>query len=673
MNRLLKILLPLSLTICGQYTFAQQQQDSTIKNLILNEVYIRAYTQSKYPGSSFYQSSNLSGTEEILSKIEGISLIRRGPIGMEPTLRSFSGGQINMVIDGMKFFGACTDKMDPATIYIEPVNLKSMDVRFAGEGLSMGSSVGGALNLKLAGAELSQERRLSGTLASGFYSAASAVQNILALNYGSEKWALRASGVYRKAGNYRNGANQQVPFSQYEKANVSISGKYQLSKSGTLRADLLFDEGWNIGYPALPMDVGNARANIAALTYTQDMHEGLLKNIEAKVYLNSIRHAMDDTKRPQVPIHMDMPGQSDTQGAFVQTQIEATAKHQFSVKLDAYHNRVKADMVMYPAKGLPMYMLTWPQNHQSVAGLFLQDQISLNDHSKLDLKMRLDAAFSKINGEMGIAQFSVLGYDVSKSRNAFLKNVSMGYTHYLGSQFTIYAGGGYSERLPSTSERYGFYLFNRMDNHDYMGNPDLKNENAYNAELNFILSGRNVSFKLSGFSNYLQNYILGETQLGMSSMTIGADGVRAYRNIPAAYISGAESQLNYQFANEHFTLNNSLKWVQGRDTHGMPLPLISPLKSVTSLRFVHHNLFIQIENELASAQKKVNISYGELASSGFSILNLRSTYTFALKNNKLEFAAGVENLLDKAYYEHLDWGKMLRPGRNVYTMLSLKF
>jgi len=674
MKFLLKIVLFLSsLIISGYSEAAQPVRDSIFKRLELKEVLIQGHSQSKHPGTAFYQSSSLSSTEDILSKIEGVSLIRRGPIGMEPVLRAFSAGQINVVIDGMKFFGSCTDKMDPVTIYTEPVNLKSIDIKYAGDGMAMGASIGGSLNLKLAEATLNPEKKLSGTLASGYYSAASAVQNILALDYGTSKWAMRVSGVYRKAGNYRDGLNRKVNFSQYEKANASISGKYQLNENSILKADVLIDDGWNIGYPALPMDVGNARARVGAITFRNNPKEGLIRDLEAKIYANSIKHAMDDTKRPSVPIHMDMPGWSTTQGTYLETQLRNRGKHSISMKLDAYHNRVKADMTMYPVNSAPMYMLTWPVNHQTVTGLYIQDLISVSDKNRIDFKLRIDAAFSMLTDKMGQDQFAVLGYDVSKPANGFLKNLSAGYTHFLNSEFTIYANAGYSERLPTTSERYGFYLFNRMDNHDYIGNPNLRNEQALNAGANIVYSVNNISLKLNGFMSYLQNYILGQTQSGLSVMTIGADGVRAYMNIPSARISGAESSLNYQFANRHFTLNNTIKWVQGRDNSGNPLPLISPLKTITGLRYNHEKLFIQAESEISSGQNRVSTVFGEKTSPGFSILNLRTSYTFSLKKYNLEFSAGIENLLDEAYYEHLDWGKMLRPGRNIYSMLSLKF
>lgn len=674
MKNLLKVVAPLiGIILPISSVLGQQRSDSIFKKLELKEIYIRGYALSKNPGSQFYQSSNLSSTEDILSKIEGISLVRRGPIGMEPVLRAFSAGQVNVVIDGMKFFGACTDKMDPVTIYTEPVNLKTIDIKYGGDGMAMGSTVGGTLNLKLAEAELNAEKRISGTISSGYYSAAKAVQNIMALDYSSKKWAFRASGVYKKADNYKNGLNETVNYSQYQKSNASFTGKYQVDKESFLKFDLLLDDGWNIGYPALPMDVGFAKARIGALSYKRLNFNKTINVLEAKIYANGIRHAMDDTKREFVPMHMDMPGESQTQGAFIQAQFKKLGAHNFNIKLDSYHNKVKADMTMYPSNGAAMYMLTWPENHQYVSGIYLQDIVALDQNSRIDIKVRMDAAFSKIKDEMGANQFAILGYDVNQLKSNILKNINLGYTRNLGQMLTFYASAGYNERLATTSERYGFYLFNRMDNHDYLGNPNLKNEQALNAEINLLISNDKFALKLSGFNSYLNNYIIGKTISGHNVMTIGASGVRGYQNIKSASISGAESNFNYEFANRHFILNHTLKWVYANDYLKNPLPLISPLKSNLSLRFSHGAYQIQAENEISAAQNRINTEFGESSTKSYSIVNLRGNYSFKWQKYNLEFSGGAENLFNKAYYEHLDWGKLLRPGRNIYGMLSMKF
>ncbi|MBK7651762.1 MAG: hypothetical protein IPJ20_14960 [Flammeovirgaceae bacterium] len=80
----------------------------------------------------------------------------RGNYGQEPAARN-TGGQINLTIDGMKMFGACTDKMDPVSIYIEPQNLKSIQATLGSEGSKLGTTVGGSVDMQLAQATLSSK------------------------------------------------------------------------------------------------------------------------------------------------------------------------------------------------------------------------------------------------------------------------------------------------------------------------------------------------------------------------------------------------------------------------------------------------------------------------------------------------------------------------------------
>jgi hypothetical protein len=110
-------------------------QTDTSRVRLLNEVTIQSSSNKDQIG--FYQSSKLATTEEILSKIEGVNLISRGQYAMEPTLRSYSANQINLSIDGMRIYGACTDKMDPVSVYVEPINLQGISVAHGAKATTM--------------------------------------------------------------------------------------------------------------------------------------------------------------------------------------------------------------------------------------------------------------------------------------------------------------------------------------------------------------------------------------------------------------------------------------------------------------------------------------------------------------------------------------------------------
>lgn len=57
--------------------------------------------------------------DEYLASSDNISFIKRGAYAWEPLLNSMSTERSTLTIDGMHIFGACTDKMDPITSYVE--------------------------------------------------------------------------------------------------------------------------------------------------------------------------------------------------------------------------------------------------------------------------------------------------------------------------------------------------------------------------------------------------------------------------------------------------------------------------------------------------------------------------------------------------------------------------
>lgn len=652
--------------------FAQQDYptDSIYRLYNLKEVVI---TENLIGGNAllkFYKSSKTSSTEDVLGRLAAVNLVRRGGYAMEPVIRGFSASQINLTLDGIKVFGACTDHMDPPTSYIEPSNLKSIQLATPAMASKFGSNIGGSLNLQLAQAQLATEKPITGMFTSTYSLAPQSTNNALQLNYGAKKWGLRFSGVYRKAGNYL-ADHQEVPFTQYQKLNFSVNSKYMITANSFLSLDILADDGWDIGYAALPMDVAYAKARIYALSYKSYLKNSFFNYLEAKVYGNNIIHSMDDTKRPQAPMHMDMPGWSNTYGAYAETSTTLSEKNLLTIRVDGYNNFTRAEMTMYPQNSTPMFMLTWPDVRNTTVGLYLNDDYNLNEKFILNINGRLDYSRSKVTSDIGRKQLSVFNYHVDDARVKFLENLNASVSYKSGNFYSS-VSLGFSERPCSTNELYGFYLFNAYDGYDYIGNPNLKNEQALNAELNLGYKLKTTDVTLTLFNNRIQHYTLGIFHPELSMMTIGANGTKIYEQTPHADLKGFEIGFNTVLV-KNIQLIGNARYTKGTDFNDNPLPLIAPLKLISSLRYSKSDFSIQAEHEWASAQNKINKMVNEQKTPSYTLFNLRGSYIFKVKQNKLELTAGVENLFNVYYQEHLDWGNIPRPGRNISTGLSYSF
>lgn len=645
-----------------------QAQDS-LQTRILSEVVIQSVQTEEDTLQNFYRANQSANTEDILSRMNGVYLIRRSAYGQEPVIRGMSGGQINVTIDGMRMFSACTDKMDPVTIYVEPQNLKSIDASLGTNGSSMGSTIGGSLNLRLAEPMINKQS-ITGRAGVGYQSVSKGVNYFTDANFSHQNSAYRASVIYRKSQNYKDGQGQTVKFSQFEKTNFSLAGKWGIKKD-TLKANFLIDEGKNIGFPALSMDVGKARASMYALSYIRHTDSGWLNNLEAKVYANEVYHQMDDSQR-KVLMHMDMPGWSSTYGAYAEAKIKKLNNHKIKLRSDLYHNRVLAEMVMYASDGSSMYMQTWPSSYRTAAGFYMGDDIKVSSLVKVNLNARLDVSSTTIEEGFGKDQMEVFYSSFNSSSQNLTKSFNASISKSFFNNFIFTLHGGYGERLPANAELFGFYLFNRQDNHDYLGNPHLKVEKSLTSD--FGIEFFNNWLELNSTVFYQQNpdYILAYVDTQLDAMTPGAQGVKVYENISDARFWGAElSALVSPIKN--IQLISSFKGTRAETFSGDPLPFIPAFKNVNSLRFEKNKFNGQLEWEGALAQTQVSENFGEQNTPGYSIFNLRVGYHTNNRLGKWSFSLGIENLTDKYYREHLDWGGIPRPGRNYYSTVEFRF
>lgn len=656
------------LLVIAMRSGVQAQQLDSIVTRVLEEVVV---TGVKTEGDSllnFYKSNVSATTENIVSRMAGISLIRRGAFGQEPVIRGLSGGQLNVTIDGMKIFGACTDKMDPATIYVEPLNLSVIQALPGVQGAEFGSTIGGTLNMKLAEPRLGAPG-IKGRVGADIQSSARALNYFSAVNISRAASAYRANVTYRKSQNYHAGGGTEVLYSQFEKLNIAAAAKYSLGEYDTLQADALWDRGWNIGFPALPMDVGQATAGIYSVTYKRVAPWLLFSNLKTKVYHNVITHSMDDTHRPEVTMHMDMPGSSRTSGAFMEGDIHLFHEHRTFVKAEYYTNRLLGEMTMYPSDGVPMYMQTAPLARRQDAGVFIQQQFRLKENSNLSLSFRGDVVHDFVYDGVGFQQWRIMDSDFAASSTRYVKTFRTAYRRNLSRTWQFELRGGYGERIPTLNERYGFYLFNRMDGYDYLGNPTLKNETSWDVDMMLSYFGSAVEFQVVPFFKSIGNYIFGNILEDFSTMTIGAKGVKQNVNLTWARMTGVDIMiLSNPFPAVQWISN--VKYTYGMTSLHESMPLMLPLKAVTSLRYGVKKVHIQGELEYSAAQHRVSRSFGEQETPSYTIVNLRTGWNASAA---WQLNAGIENILDRMYREHLDWGGIPRPGRNIYMNVVFKF
>ena len=292
--------------------------------------------------SNHRQEKTLSSIDDYLEKSNKVTMIKRGNYAWEPAINNMTSDRLVVTIDGMQIFGACTDKMDPVTSYVDVSNLEKVIIGSGQEGSENGHCVGGGIDLKLPTSKFNGSGFKTG-LDLGYETNGNYKATGLDLEYTGNKFFFNVDGIYRKSDNYDAGGNEEILYSQFEKYNISLQSGYKLSKSQSLDANFIYDQATDVGYPALPMDVSLAEALITSLTHFYTPENQYLKSLETKLYFNTITHIMDDTKRPIVPIRMDMPGWSDTFGFYSKARLTKN-KHNLTINFNYYEKKLSVSI-----------------------------------------------------------------------------------------------------------------------------------------------------------------------------------------------------------------------------------------------------------------------------------------------------------------------------------------
>ncbi|MCY4160192.1 MAG: TonB-dependent receptor [Bacteroidetes bacterium] len=616
-------------------------------------------------------SHHLKATEDLLDRVPGTDFAQRANFAWEPVIRGLSGGQIGLVIDGMKIVGACVDKMDPSSSYVEVENLKKIELTKGGFDLTQSSQIGGTINLVTQKPRYDQPLYADAEL--NYSSAANLRQGRISGGTSYKNTSFRGSFSYKEADSFSAGRGKLVSGSGFKKNNYKFAVSQRIGQTNEFTASFLGDNAWDVGYPVLLMDAILAKAKIYSLTHTWEPELKFISRWETRIYSNSVDHWMGDFGRNvrarivMRAMNMPMFGKTRTTGGLSTVEL-VRGRHRLEATLDAYQTKSFGDMWMFSVfDHIPdMYLLNLGDVQVLHGAITLEFTTLLSNDLTARLGVRLD--HSPRNVQQQEASAVLQGrWGVSNLDQAYtFTGISFSLTKAIRSKNLLRISLANVRRPPTHVENYGHYVYNYIDGYFYTGNPHLKPERSTQIELGIERWTSSLGLRVNVFGNYIRHYIVGRHDgdlLGNAILRF-----RTYQNASAALLLGGELSAVFDFG-------NWLEWsTTASYTHGQnlelnePMYLIPPLTGWSSVRIMNDRWWSEFELRMAMPQNRVaRILAEEDGTDGYFAMNLRGGVKL---RSGIELKAGINNVFDVYYHKHLSYGNLPSLGRDFYLTLS---
>ena len=266
----------------------------------------------------------------------------------------------------------------------------------------------------------------------------------------------------------------------------------------------------------------------------------------------------------------------------------------------------------------------------------------------------------------GSAKFTDFKNSFSNLSGAF------GFTHEFNDLLSYKANAGRAFRSPNIAELSSDGIHEGTFRYE-TGNNDLKPEKSYYADLAFELNSDKVHASFGLYNNYIDNYIY-TSQLNNEAIVIDNETLPVYRYVQNnANLYGTEIELDFH-PSDLIHLENSFSYTraENRET-GIALPFIPAASFLNELRlepFIKGTKNSYFSVSLQNVFSQNRIDNFETSSESYTLVNTAVGTTFTLKKQPLRVNISVNNLFDKAYYDHLS---RFKPGRLDQTNPSLGY
>lgn len=614
--------------------------------------------------------------EALMKNIPSISIVRRSGIANDIILRGQKKDNINILLDDAKIYGACPNRMDPATSHVLTNNIESVKVIEGPYDVENFGTLSGLVQVKTKEPTKDLHGEINLNAGSYGYTKASAT-----VSGGTDRFKLLVSASTERSDQYEDGngndfyeqqvlkgmnaipnaMNPMMPATNatyinpnqkaYEKQTVLTKGQFNIDDDQEIKLSYTANRSDNVLYPTGTMDADYDDSNIYTVGYTARNLGDFSKQLDLDYYYSDVDHPMSTRLRNS--------GLTTYNTAHYKTSIWGT-KIKNSVEV--------ADSLV--TVGLDTSVRNWRGENfrtDTTTGIttYTGSSLASTDTTNKAIFSKIEKSFGKLDLEMG-ARYDYTDIDSSSILKTDKKYASLNaniFGIYNADEYTKYfAGIGKSARVPDARELYTTGMGTQ-------GNSDLEDVKNYEVDLGFDKTIGNFNIRPKLFYSVLKDYIYNTGN--------------KFENIDAK-IYGFDVSGLYVIT-DNFSFDYGIAYQRGKkdeDVTDKDLAEIPPLKVNLALNYEQDKAKYTAEVIAVDRWDSYDDSAREQELGGYAVVNLK--YTNQLHKN-FSLTLGIDNIFDKTYastntyqditYATINSERVLLndPGRYGYVNLKYSF
>ncbi|HHH20222.1 MAG TPA: TonB-dependent receptor, partial [Campylobacterales bacterium] len=520
---------------------------------------------------------SITSLHELFEQTPGVDAKTAGPGSVMPIIRGLSDEQVLVLVDGVRL----SDERPGGNhvLSINPEQIERVEiVKGPGSVLYGAGAIGGVVNFitKKAKKSKSETLEVGGEIGAGYESNQNAQDANVHLEAASKDLSFYVGADKRKTDNIKS-PDEEIKFSDYD--GETFWGGVAYTKDNW-SAEL---NGWQT-----QADIGITAPRTFKSDYYKDEKQtmlngkvtyrangALLEQFDLQLgWQEHNRHRIREPKEGSlVDIHVD----KESKTARAQFALTPNTSNRITTGVDTFDESLTSSRII---KNLPTAAtfsgvpVMAPSTRTGI-GVFAQDEIGVNDKTKVTAGVRYDTIESKTDG-------SSAPYFITDKRSVTNDDVSgsIGVVYKANDTTNLYANIGRAFRSPTLIERYFFGPHDGPGQDK--GNPDLKAETSLNSDIGLRLNGENYRASLGLFYNRVENMI--RKTLTNPDAT-PAQQIYEYQNIHDARLYGVEFDGAY-YLSDTLSAFGSLNLTDGENTtDNRPLNGIAPLRTRYGLEY----------------------------------------------------------------------------------------